>query len=179
MRLCLWCVREHRATAEPRGFGSRSVAIDLAKCTGSDCGITDAQGERETTRKRGTQREEQRRDMMETGVFLWGHMLTDEKVRCVAVYVQPFFCLVCACWEEVTAVFFTLSENKTLSCSLLVPLFSHGYRVSSCYKIPQPEDSNSLPSSRPPPCILFCGWTLTSLKEFMLTLSRHRERSTD
>ena len=177
MRLCLWCVREHRATAEPRGFGSRSVAIDLAKCTGSDCGITDAQGERETTRKRGTQREEQRRDMMETGVFLWGHMLTDEKVRCVAVaaFLLSRLCLLGGSYCS----FFHPEWNKTLSCSLLVPLFSHGYRVSSCYKIPQPEDSNSLPSSRPPPCILFCGWTLTSLEEFMLTLSRHRERSTD
>lgn len=70
----LMCERERRAAAEPRGFGSRSVAIDLAKCTGSDCGITDAQGERETARKRGMQREEQRRDMTETEVFLWGHM---------------------------------------------------------------------------------------------------------
>ena len=67
-------MREHRATAEPRGFGSRSVAIDLAKCTGSDCGITDTEG-RETARQRGTHREEQRGDMTDTkAVFIGSHV---------------------------------------------------------------------------------------------------------
>lgn len=49
-------MRENIATAEPRGFGSRSVAIDLAKCGGSDCGIRDAQREKETATKRGTEK---------------------------------------------------------------------------------------------------------------------------
>lgn len=43
--------------------GSRSVAIDLARCTRSDCGITHRE-KRETARNRDIQiREEQRTDM--------------------------------------------------------------------------------------------------------------------
>lgn len=52
--LCSSCVKGNIATAEPRGFGSRSVAIDLAKCTGPDCGITD------THRERGERRRDKR-----------------------------------------------------------------------------------------------------------------------
>lgn len=56
-------MRENTATAEPRGFGSTSVAIDLAKRTGSDCGITDIQRERETATKRGKEKQHERHEM--------------------------------------------------------------------------------------------------------------------
>lgn len=56
-------MRDNTATAEPRGFGSRSVAIDLAKRTGSDRGITGTQRERETARKNGEEKRHERHKM--------------------------------------------------------------------------------------------------------------------
>lgn len=53
-------MREDIATAEPQGFGSRSVAIDLADCAGSDCGITDTRREREAATKEGTEKMHER-----------------------------------------------------------------------------------------------------------------------
>lgn len=104
-------MRENIATAEPQGFGSRSVAIDLAKCSGSDCGIRDAQREKENATKRGTERGHERHKNM----FIWGHMSIEKRVtksithtaRIMRIQsqIQSLFFLVFTCWEEVTIVF--------------------------------------------------------------------------